>query len=306
MLHLLTSGRPPEPLPSSIHPAIARVVQMALSNPSHLRVQSAADLHDAIEAAMVEARCPATPADVAAFVGEHLADRIAKRRKVIDIAIAAATERERVEEALRPAVDRATGLSSLHPGEGDRTVADGGAMRSPLPTPWPMPLSGPVTLPQAMASDVYPAQRSRQPAIVAAVFFATLAMAAAFLFTSVRARIKAATPPSAAAAPMPQEPQAVDPAPVAAGESAEPEGAEPAGAAPLEPPVPGTPAGALPPLPTPGGSPLRPPAPWRPVPAPAPAPVPAPVPAPAPATDPAPAAPEPVPPPKKRNVDDGF
>jgi serine/threonine-protein kinase len=122
-LHLLTSGRPPVPLPPEVHPAIAAVTRKALSMPAEKRYATAAEMRDAIEAAMVDAGVPATTSDVSAYMKEHLSERTVKRRQVIDIALAAAAERERVEDLLKPVVERtASGVSSAP--ASTRTVVD--------------------------------------------------------------------------------------------------------------------------------------------------------------------------------------
>ncbi len=131
-LHLLTSGRPPMPLPPTVHPSIAAIARKALTNPPEKRFQTAAEMRDAMEAAMIDARVPATSADVAAFVMEQLGDRTAKRRQIIDIAIAAAAERERVEQVLKPNMESTgSGLTSSPP-VSSRTAPDiPGALRRP-------------------------------------------------------------------------------------------------------------------------------------------------------------------------------
>ncbi len=124
-LHLLGSGRPPMPLPSSVHPAISAIVRRALSFAADHRFPTAADLREAIERAMVAAQCPTTPSEVAAFAAVHLSDRIEKRRASVDAALAAAAAREQ----LRPPEERAR-PSSLLPG-----------FQTGSP-PWPPPSSG--------------------------------------------------------------------------------------------------------------------------------------------------------------------
>jgi serine/threonine-protein kinase len=115
-LRLLTSGRAPMPLPPSIHPSIAAIARRALTNPPKKRFQTAAEMRDAMEAAMIDARVPTTTADVAAFVVEQLSERTAKRRQIIDIAMAAAAERERVEQVLKPSLERTgSGVTSVPP-----------------------------------------------------------------------------------------------------------------------------------------------------------------------------------------------
>jgi serine/threonine protein kinase len=123
-LHLLGSGRPPMPLPSSVHPAISAIVRRALSFAADHRYPTAADLRDAIERAMIAAQCSTSASEVAAFAAAHLGDRIEKRRAAVDSALAAAAERER----LHPPEDRRS--SSILPG-----------FQTGSP-PWPPPSSG--------------------------------------------------------------------------------------------------------------------------------------------------------------------
>ncbi|MGH7434127.1 MAG: hypothetical protein ACRENE_00465, partial [Polyangiaceae bacterium] len=105
-LHMLGSGRPPKPLPSSVHPAIQAVVRRALTHDPDGRAETAADMRDAIERAMASANMHATAADVAAFATDHLADRNEKRRATVEAALAAAAERKRIEDLFEPALGR--------------------------------------------------------------------------------------------------------------------------------------------------------------------------------------------------------
>jgi serine/threonine protein kinase len=184
-LHLLTSGRPPLPLPADVHPAIAAVARKALTTPAEKRFSTAAEMRDAIEAAMLDAKIPTTSADVAAFGFDLLSDRTAKRRQIIDIALAAAAERERVEEILKPAIDR-TG-SGVTSAPSVRTTADApGALRSEMPGPTS---ERPTTIEHTGSQERSPSlellmPRSRAPLVVSflvggaivagAVAFATL------------------------------------------------------------------------------------------------------------------------------------
>lgn len=86
------------------------------------RYDTAAELREAIEDAMIEAMVPATTSDVAAFAAEHLSERAERRRQAIDIALAAAAERKRVEDLLRPTTDRPS-YSGLTPHSSSRPVA---------------------------------------------------------------------------------------------------------------------------------------------------------------------------------------
>jgi serine/threonine-protein kinase len=116
ILHRLTSKQPPIPLPSTVHPAVAAVVKKALSHSPDARYSTAAEMQAAIENAMLEAKLPCTTTEVAAFVREHMHERAAKRKESIDLAIAAATERQRVRDLLKPSADASqTDLSPINP-----------------------------------------------------------------------------------------------------------------------------------------------------------------------------------------------
>jgi serine/threonine-protein kinase len=105
-LHLLGSGRPPMPLPSSVHPAIAAIVRKALSFVPENRYAHAAEMRDALERAMATARVMTSALDVAAFAATHLGERIDRRRQAVEMALAAATERQRAEERFQRTGER--------------------------------------------------------------------------------------------------------------------------------------------------------------------------------------------------------
>jgi len=105
-LHLLGSGRPPVPLPSGVHPTISAIVRKALSFVPENRYANAADMRDALERAMTASRAITTAADVAAFAATHLGERVDKRRQAIEIALAAAAERQRAEERFQRTGER--------------------------------------------------------------------------------------------------------------------------------------------------------------------------------------------------------
>ncbi len=121
-LHLLGSGRPPVPLPPGVHPAISAIVRKALAHTPEGRYDTAASLRDAIEDAIVQAKVPTTAADVAAFSALHMSERAERRRQAVDIALAAAAERHRVEDLLRPTSERSS-VTSATPVSGSRHLA---------------------------------------------------------------------------------------------------------------------------------------------------------------------------------------
>ena len=134
-LHLLSSGRPPTPLPQGVHPSIVAIVRKALTHQADRRYATAAEMRDALERAMVDSKMTTTTADVAAFAAQHLAERAERRRKAIDVALEAAAERRRVQGLLKPTSDR-TSQTGLVPGsvpalsDGAPAPSGGGAASS--------------------------------------------------------------------------------------------------------------------------------------------------------------------------------
>jgi serine/threonine-protein kinase len=89
-LKALNSGKPPPPLPASVPANVAQVVMRALAPAPDARYQTALDLQRDLEAVLPQ---PVTSTDVAAFMVQHLADRIEMRRKDLADALAEAEER---------------------------------------------------------------------------------------------------------------------------------------------------------------------------------------------------------------------
>jgi serine/threonine protein kinase len=117
-LLVLTSGRPPVPLPADVHPAIAAVVKRALTSAASGRFATAADLQQALEDAIVEAKIGTNMSAVAAFLAEHVTDRAKRRKEAITIGVKAAAERDRYAEIMRSNVKVTTGTAVGSSGEG--------------------------------------------------------------------------------------------------------------------------------------------------------------------------------------------
>jgi serine/threonine protein kinase len=173
-LHLLSSGRPPTPLRSDVHPSIAAVVRKALTHAMDKRFATAMELREALELAMVDAKMQTTTADVAAFAAQHLTERAEKRRRAIDVALEAAAERRRVQELLKPTSDR---TSASMPAVGPT----GSGPRSVEPVSGPHPAEGTIpAVPDALAkltarpSDGVLALRPSEPPMPGSTSYATI------------------------------------------------------------------------------------------------------------------------------------
>ena len=130
MLHSLTSGAPPAPLPASVHPAVASIVMRALRHDPNERFASAAEMQVAMEDAMVAAGVATTTLDVAAFAAEHLNERASARKQTLELALGAARERERMAQLLKPTEADAISASG---------IVDLGSMRPRPPSERPPP-----------------------------------------------------------------------------------------------------------------------------------------------------------------------
>ena len=113
-LHLLTSGRPPLPLPATVPAPIAKVVRRAMSFAPDKRYDTAFEMQLAIEAAMVESSLMASATDVANFLKLHLEERNDQRKKAVELALKAARERKRMQQLLQPtSADSSSGVPGL-------------------------------------------------------------------------------------------------------------------------------------------------------------------------------------------------
>jgi serine/threonine protein kinase len=120
-LLMLTSGRPPPPLPRNVHPAVAAVVQRALTAVVDRRYATAAEMQQAIQDAVLEASAPASPAAISAFLADHVGEAARKRKEAIALGIKAASDREKYAEMMRSNVRTAGPISSTgvsDPGSG--------------------------------------------------------------------------------------------------------------------------------------------------------------------------------------------
>ena len=120
-LFRLSSGRPPVPLPSTVHPAVAAVVRRSLAHSAEGRYETAADLQHALEDAMAQARVMTSTTGVADCLAELMEERATKRRESIALGLTAADERERVAGIMRSNAE-STNQSSIVPKANDATL----------------------------------------------------------------------------------------------------------------------------------------------------------------------------------------
>ncbi|MBX3223918.1 MAG: serine/threonine protein kinase [Labilithrix sp.] len=93
-LHKLTSGQRPAAMPQTTPAPLRAVVERALGYEPEQRFASALELNLALESAMVEINEPTTPAMVARYTAELLADRKAARKRAVDAALDSARKRD--------------------------------------------------------------------------------------------------------------------------------------------------------------------------------------------------------------------
>jgi eukaryotic-like serine/threonine-protein kinase len=241
-LHLLTSGRPPLPMPPSIHTSVANIARKALTTAPDRRFSTAAEMRDAIEAAMLDAKIPTSAGEVAAYALDLLSERTAKRRQVIDIALAAAAERERVEEILKPSIDR-TG-SGVTSAPSVRTAADApGAMRAAPLQSIPPPSERPTALEPSHYLGMSPSverspsmellvPRSRAPLVVSFLVGGAL-VAGGVAFATMRSHASPAQSTSVVAAAAAPPVAAVPAEPTTANATSVPSAASSAGGIPI-------------------------------------------------------------------------
>jgi serine/threonine-protein kinase len=228
-LNLLTAGKPPPPLPPTVHPSIVAIVHRALTHAPDGRFATAAALQAAMEAAMQDAGVVTTTAGVAAFAAEHLAPYTEKRQSSVQLALAAATERQRMRKLLENMAhpEVSTDVSEIGGAPPSETTIvddvevtqqlDGPALPPPplLPTPSAPPrrsASEPPTRTLETFIRVPLARISMRTAVIAAGGAVTFLVV--LIVLSLAGRARPATATAAGTAPVPAQTAAVLPHPV--------------------------------------------------------------------------------------------
>jgi serine/threonine-protein kinase len=127
-LLMLTSGKPPPPLPQSVHPSVAAIVARALTTPADRRYATAHDMQVALQDAALEAGATSSAPAIASFLADHVAEASNKRKEAVALGIKAASDREKYAEVMRSNV-RANPVSSTGVSE-PGSSRTGGSLRA--------------------------------------------------------------------------------------------------------------------------------------------------------------------------------
>jgi eukaryotic-like serine/threonine-protein kinase len=125
VLMALTKGTPPAPLPKTVHPKIAEVVERALAPDPAARYPTALALSRAIESAMASASARASTTDVVTYLESAARPLRERRQKATELAISAAEGRAMYSDLLQPITP---------PGESAHSGARTKANREPAPS----------------------------------------------------------------------------------------------------------------------------------------------------------------------------
>jgi serine/threonine-protein kinase len=106
-LHRVVQGLPPEPI-RGIPPEVAEITYTALSYGADGRFATADEMQRALESALMKCCGPTTPADVAAYVNNKLAERIARRSRTIQRALEAAEQRKQLAAEFETAIEQSS------------------------------------------------------------------------------------------------------------------------------------------------------------------------------------------------------
>ena len=156
-LHLLTSGKPPMPLPPKVPRPVVDVIRRAMNFNPEGRYETSAELQRALEKAMLDAHIATTTADVATYAQSFMAERADARKRAVDLALRAAAEREKMAEMLRAPMSGSGRMETPTPvGE---SPSSPGSRLAAISTPGSIPtgsIPSGVTQPYPAAQDMVP------------------------------------------------------------------------------------------------------------------------------------------------------
>jgi eukaryotic-like serine/threonine-protein kinase len=113
-LHKVVQGLPPEPIRGA-PPEVSEIAYTALSYSPDGRFATADEMQRVVETAMNNLCGPTTQADIAAYVSDKLAERIARRKRVIARALEAADQRRQLHAEFENAIEQSSSsMYSVH------------------------------------------------------------------------------------------------------------------------------------------------------------------------------------------------
>jgi eukaryotic-like serine/threonine-protein kinase len=198
-LLMLTSGRPPPPLPRAVHPAVSHVVMHALTSIADRRYRTAADMQQAIHEAAIEANASSSATTIAAFLAEHVGEASRRRKEAISLGVKSATDREKYAEIMRANV--------RVPGAGSAS----GVSEAPSSSRSGLTGSRSGTLGSSSAMIVGPAGGSNKRTVVALAVAAVAVVALAGTLVATRGQKSSAGPTAKSALPRPSSTPAASP-----------------------------------------------------------------------------------------------
>ncbi|MCA9594463.1 MAG: serine/threonine protein kinase [Myxococcales bacterium] len=162
----LVKGMPPEPL-RGVPNEVAEVVYTALCYEPNGRYATADEMHRALETLIIQLCGPTTQTDVAAYVSSKLAERLARRKKMVSRALDAAEQRSELAAEFESSVTHSSSIAvmgDLKTPTGDRAMlAEALERASREPPPQPLPAAG-TPPPPALTQPAPPqAQPARPP-----------------------------------------------------------------------------------------------------------------------------------------------
>jgi serine/threonine-protein kinase len=211
-LQLAMNAAPIPPLPVTIPMSLRATVTRALAHEPAQRFQTAADMGDALETLMRKLHVVTTHSEVGAFVHKVLGEKLDARKQLITSAMAEASYRERVREALTVPIE-------IDTSDDDGASLQQGIVAMPsIVSSMPPPIgSQPRALDEisqrregstvdTFVTRPMPPPAGRWPIVVAAVMGVLAIVGAMLLGYSLKGRSITATAAAATAAPVPAPP----------------------------------------------------------------------------------------------------
>jgi serine/threonine-protein kinase len=109
-------GKPPSPLPPTVPPAVRAIISKSMAREPEKRYATCAEMQRAVDEAMTQLGS-ATTTEVAAFVRQHLAESEQTRKRAVQVALEAASERQKRNAPLEEPLEGARSTSSLDSSE---------------------------------------------------------------------------------------------------------------------------------------------------------------------------------------------